>query len=466
MAVCRALLWSCLLVSSVCVFGLYTGPNLFLRSKRANSFLLEEILQGNLERECFEEICVYEEAREVFEDTHHTSMFWAQYVDGDQCVSAPCGHGGICTDGVGGFTCTCPAPFFGPTCELGPGTRPDQDPAQDPAQDPLVKASIPCPLSGPSSCEQLCTASDFSYSCSCLQGYTLRSDQRSCRPAGTTVETPCGQIPNQHQSNASHTVCTNQHCPWQVLVLDSSGLEICKGALLGLSSVLTSAHCVWSQLGPDLDSNPLFIRFSGQQGSVRVTSAHVHDRFSLANLDYDLALLHMPRPSPRSPAPLHLCVPIHRDHADRVLARHWSLLLVGGTGGGARALTLDECRRKTNRRITNKMFCLEREGLWVEPEEKGGLEAEQDDHHIQTQPTELETNQSLSSFSVTPGRALGTPVVSLHKGTAYIVGVLSSVSPAGGRAQVLIVTKLSRHMTWLQQRASHMTEQEVDLLQP
>ncbi|CAL9698416.1 unnamed protein product [Knipowitschia caucasica] len=419
MAVCRALLWSCLLVSSVCVFGLYTGPNLFLRSKRANSFLLEEILQGNLERECFEEICVYEEAREVFEDTHHTSMFWAQYVDGDQCVSAPCGHGGICTDGVGGFTCTCPAPFFGPTCELGPGTRPDQDPAQDPAQDPLVK-----------------------------------------------VETPCGQIPNQHQSNASHTVCTNQHCPWQVLVLDSSGLEICKGALLGLSSVLTSAHCVWSQLGPDLDSNPLFIRFSGQQGSVRVTSAHVHDRFSLANLDYDLALLHMPRPSPRSPAPLHLCVPIHRDHADRVLARHWSLLLVGGTGGGARALTLDECRRKTNRRITNKMFCLEREGLWVEPEEKGGLEAEQDDHHIQTQPTELETNQSLSSFSVTPGRALGTPVVSLHKGTAYIVGVLSSVSPAGGRAQVLIVTKLSRHMTWLQQRASHMTEQEVDLLQP
>lgn len=44
----------------------------FLRSKRANRFLVEEILQGNLERECFEELCNYEEAREVFEDTAKT----------------------------------------------------------------------------------------------------------------------------------------------------------------------------------------------------------------------------------------------------------------------------------------------------------------------------------------------------------------------------------------------------------
>lgn len=44
----------------------------FLRSKRANQFLLEEILQGNLERECYEELCNYEEAREVFEDDERT----------------------------------------------------------------------------------------------------------------------------------------------------------------------------------------------------------------------------------------------------------------------------------------------------------------------------------------------------------------------------------------------------------
>lgn len=46
--------------------------SVFLRSKRANLYLLEEILQGNLERECYEELCNYEEARECFENNEKT----------------------------------------------------------------------------------------------------------------------------------------------------------------------------------------------------------------------------------------------------------------------------------------------------------------------------------------------------------------------------------------------------------
>lgn len=42
------------------------------RWRRANSGFLEEMQQGNLERECIEEICNYEEAREVFEDDDKT----------------------------------------------------------------------------------------------------------------------------------------------------------------------------------------------------------------------------------------------------------------------------------------------------------------------------------------------------------------------------------------------------------
>lgn len=42
------------------------------RWRRANSGFLEEMQQGNLERECIEEICDYEEAREVFEDDDKT----------------------------------------------------------------------------------------------------------------------------------------------------------------------------------------------------------------------------------------------------------------------------------------------------------------------------------------------------------------------------------------------------------
>lgn len=38
------------------------------RQRRAGTLLLEEVLQGSLERECLEERCTHEEAREVFEN--------------------------------------------------------------------------------------------------------------------------------------------------------------------------------------------------------------------------------------------------------------------------------------------------------------------------------------------------------------------------------------------------------------
>ncbi|XP_043562363.1 prothrombin [Chiloscyllium plagiosum] len=52
------------------------------RIRRANSFL-EEVKFGNLERECIEEYCDFEEAREVFEDDQETDKFWKSY---DACV--------------------------------------------------------------------------------------------------------------------------------------------------------------------------------------------------------------------------------------------------------------------------------------------------------------------------------------------------------------------------------------------
>ena len=38
------------------------------RQRRHNSGIFEEFMEGDLERECLEERCVLEEAREVFED--------------------------------------------------------------------------------------------------------------------------------------------------------------------------------------------------------------------------------------------------------------------------------------------------------------------------------------------------------------------------------------------------------------
>lgn len=51
-----------------------------LRRLRRANFFLEEIKQGNIQRECREETCTYEEAREAFENEEKTRQFWEEYV--------------------------------------------------------------------------------------------------------------------------------------------------------------------------------------------------------------------------------------------------------------------------------------------------------------------------------------------------------------------------------------------------
>ncbi|CAG05707.1 unnamed protein product, partial [Tetraodon nigroviridis] len=54
--------------------------NSFLsRQLLLNRFDFEIFVPGNLERECMEEVCNYEEAREVFENIPATDKFWNEY---------------------------------------------------------------------------------------------------------------------------------------------------------------------------------------------------------------------------------------------------------------------------------------------------------------------------------------------------------------------------------------------------
>ncbi|XP_028999436.1 transmembrane gamma-carboxyglutamic acid protein 4 [Betta splendens] len=55
---------------------LFLGRHLLL-----NRFDFEMFVQGNLERECIEEVCNYEEAREVFENIPDTDAFWKTYLE-------------------------------------------------------------------------------------------------------------------------------------------------------------------------------------------------------------------------------------------------------------------------------------------------------------------------------------------------------------------------------------------------
>ncbi|KAI1241641.1 Coagulation factor VII, partial [Lamprotornis superbus] len=160
-------------VSSGRVFIKKESADKFLeRTKRANSFL-EELKKGNIERECNEERCSKEEAREAFEDQEKTEEFWNIYVDGNQCSSNPCHYGGHCKDGIGSYTCTCLDGYQGKNCEF----------------------VIPkfCRINN-GDCEQFCSIRRDGRKdvvCSCADGYVLAEDGKHCV---ATVKYPCGKI--------------------------------------------------------------------------------------------------------------------------------------------------------------------------------------------------------------------------------------------------------------------------------
>ncbi|CAN8213612.1 unnamed protein product [Coccothraustes coccothraustes] len=62
------------------VFTSAREANLFIGRRLLNNrFDFEAFTADNLERECYEELCNYEEAREIFEDPDKTMDFWKDY---------------------------------------------------------------------------------------------------------------------------------------------------------------------------------------------------------------------------------------------------------------------------------------------------------------------------------------------------------------------------------------------------
>uniref|UniRef100_A0A3Q3IE48 Uncharacterized protein n=1 Tax=Monopterus albus TaxID=43700 RepID=A0A3Q3IE48_MONAL len=395
--------------------GFHQAPpahSMFLRSRRANMFLLEEILQGNLERECYEELCNFEEAREYFEDTKKTIDFWVFYIDGDQCQPNPCLHGGNCTDKVGGFYCSCTSPHYGPVCEKGAPKNLKRPLPTPHVTWPGVPEITECPTEGPTACHQLCTASRNSFTCSCLPGFKLQSDKRTCLPQ---VEFPCGRLPGRFNNTAS--ICHHGKCPWQVSLLNSKAVEVCGGVVLGQRTILTAAHCLL-----DSESNPspsnFFVATGNDKILVPVQALYVHDRYRADHHDNDLALLELANPLPFSSALTHLCLPT-KDFSENILMHSGRTGVVEQQGGRPNQdlvyMMLDECRIQLNvsHPLTNKMFCMRRQnGAQKSPDGQMGSQNDSEGRTnvLSGKRTEAQRQQSGPVWNHYGGKRLTEPL--------------------------------------------------------
>ncbi|XP_022061928.1 coagulation factor IXb isoform X2 [Acanthochromis polyacanthus] len=147
-----------------------TAHTVLRRLRRYNSGFEEVLHKDNLERECKEETCSYEEAREVFENDEKTMEFWVGYIDGDQCDPQPCQNGGQCQDGVGSYICWCKPNFGGKNCE--------------------IEVSKQCSVDN-GGCSHFCVMQVDRAVCQCAAGYRLGTDKKSCEP---TAPFSCGRV--------------------------------------------------------------------------------------------------------------------------------------------------------------------------------------------------------------------------------------------------------------------------------
>ncbi|XP_063074891.1 vitamin K-dependent protein C isoform X2 [Engraulis encrasicolus] len=317
---CFFVLWC---VTADCRSVFYSAPqaHTLLRMKRANS-MFEEIRPPSKERECVEEICDYEEAREIFQTPEATLEFWTVYKDGNQCNPNLCVNG-TCVDKFQSFECSCNPGFEGKYCDQ-PSTASN------------------CTVDN-GDCDHECNlrSDGMVRTCSCLPGYSLHENSRTCSPLN---ENSCGRI-LLHKSVFNTgpiqglmpwliggEVGRKGESPWQALLLNSEGVFHCGAVLIDKSWVLTAAHCLQNhrRFSVRLGDYERFRR-EGTEVTVAVADIISHPNYDSMTMDNDIGLLRLEAPVRYSTYILPACLP-SRGLAEGVLHRNGTETIITGWG--------------------------------------------------------------------------------------------------------------------------------------
>ncbi|KAF5902906.1 vitamin K-dependent protein C-like [Clarias magur] len=392
---------------------------MLLRSRRANTFL-EELKLPSLERECMEERCDFEEAREIYQTREATLQFWTKYTDGDQCVSNACKNG-ICVDQFQNYICSCNPGFEGKYCDE-------------------VIAHTNCSVDN-GGCDHDCHEREDGTRryCSCIDGYTLHGDAKQCTPKNLES---CGQILIAKSSYQPKPLKGPQpwviggevgkrgESPWQALILNAVGHFHCGGVLLDELWVLTAAHCLekYFRFGVRLGDYKRS-QFEGSEVTLSVTKFVPHPKYSKETTDNDIALLRLESPVKFSTFIVPACLP-SQDLAERVLHLNGTKTVVTGWGlnkEGTLSYSSDlkhisvplvehsECASYMVRNLTENMLCAGSIGI-VKDACKGDS---------------------------------GGPMMTLYRNTWFLIGLVSWGEGCGRMDKLGIYTKVSNYLEWI-----------------
>ncbi|MGH0125494.1 UNVERIFIED_CONTAM: hypothetical protein FKN15_054591 [Acipenser sinensis] len=242
------------------------------RHKRAN-WWLEELKTGSLERECNEEICSYEEAREIFKVNKRT--------DTQKCIYLNGGCEYFCNDTVSHLQCSCADGY-----EL----------AED---------------------KQTCVSKVFLSQESASQVF-----RRHKRASSFFEELKPGNLERE---------CKEERCSYEearevfekeestALLVNEDGMGFCGGTILNNRIVLTAAHCMnqtkyFTVVLGEFDTR----KEESQEMTHRVEKVLIHNRYVQKTNNNNIALVKLKEPIKFSQYIIPACLP-NREFAEQVL---------------------------------------------------------------------------------------------------------------------------------------------------